>query len=257
MMTGRGLINEDTWRREECSWEIEFPKPETIPRRRMLHRLPVLLVVLPSMSGLVSCLCATVHHWDDFRIKQSLKNRCYREYTNAITPSFVRTVGERIENDAVFFVDDDKEYENLTYVCVDDDFIDLIGWLVDQEVENFESDLSTAEYVHDLPHWLQDYPVQRLLRFTADLDEASGFTLAPRVFPEEFRPAFPSEAPLTAPVRQNTIAAYLLQNLVDAKGSAIFHALKSDAIEKAAAAKDLIEIETLKFQGAFEERYGK
>jgi hypothetical protein len=134
-----GLINEDTWRREECSWEIEFPKSEMIPSRHMLHRLPVLLVVLPSMSGLVPCLCATVHHWDDFRIRQSLKNRCYREYTNAITPSFVRTVGERIENDAVFFVDDETEYKNLTYVCVEDDFIDLIGWLVDQGVENFEN----------------------------------------------------------------------------------------------------------------------
>jgi len=61
----------------------------------------------------------------------------------------------------------------------------------------------------------------------------------------------------TAPVRQNTIAAYLLQGFVDGKVSALFEALKCDAIAKATAARELIDAEAAKYRAAFDERYSK
>jgi hypothetical protein len=73
-----------------------------------------------------------------------------------------------------------------------------------------------------------------------------------------FRPAFSdSVTQHTSPVRQNTIAAYLLRNFIEASDATIFEALKSDALAKAAAAREVIGIEVSKFQDAFDTRYGK
>ena len=269
-----GYVTEDAWRKEKCSWEIEqFLKSDSIRPGRVYHRLPVWLVVLPSTSGLVPCLYATVHHWDEFQINESLKDETYFEHSAATTPSFVEAIGNQLENDAVYFVDDDNDSEP-TYICARENTIDVIGWRVDHRVENFQSDLSAAWSVYDLPEWLQDHPVQRLLKLTADSEEANTFALTRRVFPKDFsyrhvtwgidgsetifRPRFPNpEATHTAPVRQNTIAAYLLQSFVDGKELALFEVLKSDAVAKASAAKELIDAEAAKYQAAFDERYGK
>jgi hypothetical protein len=275
-----GQIDQHKWQQEECCWEIEpFLKSETIESRRVFHRLPVWLIVLPSTGGLVPCLYATVHHWDEFQISAAAISKRYGEYYAAITPSFVGRVGEQIESDAVFFLDNHDDCDP-TYICVHDNAIDVIGWRVnyhaDCEVENFECDLMTASWpVHDLPDWLLEHPVQRLLKLTVDSDAANGFALSPRVFPKDlryrrltwgiddsetiFRPAFPSgpETSLTAPVRQNTIAAFLLQDFVSGNESTVFRALKDDTIAKAKAAEDLVVTEGTKFQSMFDGRYEK
>jgi hypothetical protein len=216
---------------------------------------------------------ATVHHWDEFQRTESVRNETYYSYVAATTPAFVDSIAERLQDDPVYFLEEDGlSSRALTYVCAREKHIDVIGWRVESG-ENFEADLSTADSVYDLPEWLQDHPVQRLLKLMTDADDATAFALTPRVFPKDlrfrritwgvddnetiFRPAFPSsETPLTAPIRQNTIASYLLQNFGDGSESSIFQALKRDGVEKGTAAKKLIESEAAKYQSAFDGRFG-
>jgi hypothetical protein len=73
-----------------------------------------------------------------------------------------------------------------------------------------------------------------------------------------FRPAVSdSVTQYTPPLRQNTIAAYLLRNFVYVDDVPIFEALKNDALAKATAAREVIDGERSKFQAAFDRRYGK
>ena len=110
---------------------------------------------------------------------------------------------------------------------------------------------------------------------TTDSDEAKVFGLSPRSFahniewspvddesvsPAEvsvFRPAFSDPVGEYTPLRQNTIAAYLLRNFTYAKDASIFEALKDDAIARAIAARELIDRELSRFNAAFDERYGE
>ena len=89
-----------------------------------------------------------------------------------------------------------------------------------------------------------------------DSEEAKRFVLLPRRFQGKwehdddedgdnsvfFWPAFPDPFVQT-PLRQNTIAAYLLRSFGDAKDSPIFDTVKEDALAKAVATRDVIERE--------------
>src|SRR5256885_255826 len=73
-----------------------------------------------------------------------------------------------------------------------------------------------------------------------------------------FRPAFSDAVgQYTPPLLQNTIAAYLLRSVVQSGDDTILDALKNDALAKAAAAREVIDGELLKFQDAFDRRCGK
>ncbi|MGA7787252.1 MAG: hypothetical protein WCA56_03695, partial [Xanthobacteraceae bacterium] len=181
-----GKVDKDAWDSEECSWEIEpAVQAETTHPRTVFHRLPVWLVVLPSTGGLVPCLYASVHHWDEFQIEQSVKNETYFDYYSYITACFVEEIGATVQEDVTYFLDNDDDHEP-TYICAHGDAINVIGCRVGTDVENFRSDLLTAWDVHDLPEWLQEHPVQRLLRLTVDSPSGSDFALTPRVFPKDF-----------------------------------------------------------------------
>jgi hypothetical protein len=96
-------------------------------------------------------------------------------------------------------------------------------------------------------------------------DVAKLFTLSPRNFcggkwgsidGTLFRPAYADEAAIhITGLRQNTIAAYLLRNMVSVDDRTIFRALKEDALAKYRAAKEIIDSGFSKFRGAFDSRY--
>jgi hypothetical protein len=185
---------------------------------------------------------------------------------NPTRPCFVDSLGERIDDDRVYFCGDDDfdEYEPF-YVHASESGIIAIGSRIDGGVKNFKSALFGVSMIDEIPQWLHDHPVQRLLKLTMDSDGAKLFALSPRKFlgrkwggdsETVFRPAF-SDSITQTQLRQNTIAAYLLRNFVDGDDATIFEALKNDAVAKAAAAREVIEGELSKFQTAFDSRYGK
>jgi hypothetical protein len=57
-------------------------------------------------------------------------------------------------------------------------------------------------------------------------------------------------------LRQDTIAAYLLRNMVDGDAQS-FQALKSDALMKHSATREIIDAEVSKFREAFDSRYNR
>ena len=269
-----GDITPHAWRRNECSFLLEPSSyRKEIGSVRTWHRLPVWMVVLRSPNKLVPCLYASVYHRDEFQIQKSLADGTYYSYDNSISPQFVRSLGESIDRDAVYFSGD--TVEDSYYVFCGSKGIEVIGAGIDNDVNNFTAEvLGTPWTVDELPPWLHPYPVQQLLKLSTDSIGASIFALSPQVFPKDlpsrgiswgvedsetvFRPAFsdPIERH-TPPVRQNTIGAYLLRNFLDAGAATIFEALKNDALAKAAAARDVIYEEISKFRDAFDERYGK
>ena len=88
----------------------------------------------------------------------------------------------------------------------------------------------------EIPEWLHEHPVQRILQLTMDSDAAKLFALSPRKFwgrkwasgdDTIFRPAFPDAAAQHTPgLRQDTIAAYLLRNTVVRDAQTIFGAYR-------------------------------
>jgi hypothetical protein len=123
--------------------------------------------------------------------------------------------------------------------------------------------VGTYDYPSELPAWLDSDPVERLIRVSAESSWAKRLLLTPRVFPglepwctesisSFFRPAFDDGHELT-PLPQNTIAAYLLRNLL--YRDSIFEALKQQVAVKAAAVNDLIDSELAAYQQAFNRRF--
>jgi hypothetical protein len=66
-----GEITRERWIERECSWLVES---FALSARSdwVGHRLPVWLVLLPSRTGLVPCLYASIYCRDSFQIKDSL-----------------------------------------------------------------------------------------------------------------------------------------------------------------------------------------
>jgi hypothetical protein len=246
-----GDVTRDNWRRGECSsFDAPFEGAKRIDQVHVHHRLPLLLVTLPSRSGLVPCLYAPIHHWDDFERMSVID---FFSYVDRITPCFVG-----------YFCGDDDEFDPRYYVRSSESGICVIGPEVDGGVV---AQVFEPSWFNELPEWLQIHPIQKILRLVTDSDVANAFALAPRIFEGMgwrddsetfFHPAFPDVVgQYTPPLLQNTIAAYLLRNFVQSGDNTILEALKNDALAKAAAAREVIDGEILKFQDAFDRRHGK
>jgi hypothetical protein len=261
-----GEVTGNNWRRGECSsFVAPFEGAKRIDRVYVHHRLPLLLVTLPSRSGLVPCLYAPIHHWDDFQIYKSFIDETYFSYVDKITPCFVASIGKGIEDDVAYFCGDDDAFDHRYYVRSSESGIHVIGPEVDGDV--VVAQVFEPSWFDELPEWLQIHPIQKILRLVTDSDVANAFALAPRIFEGMgwrddseifFRPAFPGPVgQYTPPLLQNTIAAYLLRNFLETGDDTIFEALKKDALAKAAAAREVIDGELSKYQAAFDTRYGK
>jgi hypothetical protein len=245
-----------------------FISPEWIRPHVLHHRLPLWLIVLPLPNRLVPCLYAAIYRPIGFKPKEH-----FPSYDDPVLPCFVDRLGKQIEDDEVYFeatygLDD---YTTL-YVSASEAGIFVIGSGV-EDMWNFKSELMCSD-IDDLPEWLQPHPVQRLLKLTMDSDEAKQFSLSPRSFAhthewsprddesasrEEltvFRAAFPDPVGQCTPLRQNTIAAYLLRSFT-VKDKSFFDALREDALARAAPARELVDRELSKFLTAFDERFGK
>jgi hypothetical protein len=95
---------------------------------------------------------------------------------------------------------------------------------------------------HELPEWLQDHPIKQFLALSADSDTAMHFALSARKFRDRkwdrgdstvFRPSFSDVVGLHSPgPSQDTLAAYLLRNMVNSDGMNIFDTIKLDALAK-------------------------
>src|SRR5712691_2207046 len=70
-----------------------------------------------------------------------------------------------------------------------------------------------------------------------------------------FRAAFLDPVSQCTPLRQNTIAAYLLRNFT-VQDNSFFDALRDDALARTAPARELVDRELSKFHAAFDERFG-
>ncbi len=255
-----GTVTRDTWMEHDCSSLIDpFVAPEWIRPRRVCHRLPIWLIALPLPNKLVPCLYAAIEHPGGFYPKQT-----FPSYDDPVSPCFVDTLGERVDNDAVYFCDvSDDDYESY-YVHASETGIIAIGSRIDGDVGDFKPTWFCVSSIDEIPQWLQAHPVQQVLKLTMDSDAAQSFALLPRRFPGRrhsdsetiFRPAF-SDSFTQTQLRQDTIAAYLLRNFGAEQGAPIFQALKEDALAKAAAAREIIDRGLAKFKAAFDSRYGK
>jgi hypothetical protein len=104
--------------------------------------------------------------------------------------------------------------------------------------------------IDELPTWLGNVLFKGLLKLTADFESAM-FALVPRKFTGRkwdrgdetiFRPAFPDSAVQHWPgMSQDTIATYLLRNLVNDDGPSIFLELNKDCFVKQTAARDITQ----------------
>lgn len=276
-----GEITREGWRRGECSFLVEpfvdaqrMDSASVTNRSNVVnHRLPIWLIVLPTRNKLVACLYASIHYREEFQINQSLSaSENYYSHDDKTTPCFVDLIGEEIEHDVKFFCGDHEE-DHPYYVRYFKTGVEVIGSAVDEDLNNFKAEvLGNPCSTDEIPPWLHSHPVQRLLKLTMELDAAKVLALSPQMSFREFanranawalsdlifRPAFSDPvADCTPPLRQNTIAAYLLRNFVDAGNSTIFEALKSDTLAKATAAREVIGERISKFQDAFDKRYGK
>jgi hypothetical protein len=275
-----GEITQESWRRGECSFLVEpfvdaqRMDPASVTNRSNVvnHRLPIWLIVLPTRNKLVACLYASIHYREEFQINQSLSaSGNYYLHDDKTTPCFVDLIGEEIEHDVKFFCGDHED-DHPYYVRYSETSVEVIGSAVDEDLDNFKAEVLDPYSTDEIPLWLHSHPVQRLLKLTMESDAAKVFALSPQMSFREFanratawplsvsifRPAFSDPvADCTPPLRQNTIAAYLLRNFVNAGNSTIFEALKSDTLAKAAAAREVIGERISKFQDAFEKRYGK
>ena len=224
------------------------------------HRLPLWLIALPLRDRLVPCLYISAQRLGGFYPNQS-----FPPDGNPVLPCFVEYIGRRLCDDGVYFPDGDNDDYNTLFVHHSKDNIVAIGTHVDEGVSNFRDDLSFVDMQHELPTWLQDQPVKQLLALSADSDTAMNFALSARKFRDRkwdrgdgtvFRPSFSDViGPHSPGPSQDTIAAYLLRNMVSSDGPTIFDSIKLDAVAKHTAARTVIDVELSKFRQAFEQRY--
>jgi hypothetical protein len=235
-----------------------FITPQHIAETRLLHRLPVWLIILPLPNKLVPCLYAAIHHPGGFYPSQK-----YPLTDNSLHPFFVASIGTTVEEDAVYLPEaDDDEYDTF-YVLASPTDIGATGTRVDHSTANLRCDLLFASMPDELPEWLEEQPVQRFLKLTPDSHAAMSFALASRSFVNRqgegadgtiFRPAFPdAESPYTG-LRHDTIAAYLLRDFVKAEGSSVFAALTKDALAKRDAAQGILSEAISDFRKTFQQR---
>ncbi len=232
-----GSVTPDSWRKDHCLGEIEpFRESECVHPHNVFHRLPIWLILLPWQKSLVPCLYASIdYRVDEFQIDQSVKDDTYFPYTNTTSPCFVDRIGNRIDDDAVYFCGD-EDAEDWLYICPLKAGINVIGSGVDEEVSNFMADVMDPWSIDEMPQWLHAHPVQQLLKLTVDSNVATAFALAPRRFAKldshwtgdgetKFRPAFSDSFAKGTQLGQDTIGAYLLRNFAFAEDNTIFEAL--------------------------------
>jgi hypothetical protein len=225
------------------------------------HRLPIWLMAFPLPNRLIPCLYLATDLPGGF-----YPNQKYPPSGHPTRPTFVHTVAGRLDDDGVYYCDLDDDYDTL-YVYASGAGISAIGSHVDQDADPFKAELFGALIDRDFPEWLHEQPVQRFLKLTADTEIATQFALSPRKFVGTkwesgdgtiFRPAFADNvAQHTSGLRQDTIGAYLLRNLVSGDAPTIFDALKADALAKHAATRHILYGEVTKFREAFAEHYDK
>jgi hypothetical protein len=181
-------------------------------------------------------------------------------------PTFVHTVGVRLDDDGIYYCDVDDDYDTL-YVYASGTGIAAIGSRVDQDANPFKAELFGACMERDFPERLHGQPAQRFLKLTADTEIAMQFALVPRKFLGTrwesgdsmiFRPAFADNAAQhTSGLRQDPIGAYVLRNLVSGDAPTIFDALKDEALAKHAATREILHAEVAKFRETFAKRHDK
>jgi hypothetical protein len=271
-----GVISSDTWKSDDCLAEIEpFRLSPSGDPGTVFHRLPIWLILLPSSQNVVPCLFASVCcDVDDIQIDQSVNDKTYFTYMNASSPRFVNGIGKHIDDDLLYFSSDDNDEEPL-YVCHSNSGITVIGSGVDADIGTFKADSYIGSWMmsDELPRWLEAYPVQRFLKLEAVSDEGSTLVLSARPFTKDtafsghmresdedkaiFRPAYSDKVQHYTKLRSNTIAAFLLRNLLSEEDANVFESLKNDAIAKFNASRQVIDGEFRKFEEAFDMRYGE
>jgi hypothetical protein len=253
-------VKDTRWSYDYWSMLGEFVDPEFMTESRIYHRLPVWLIALPLPDKIIPCLYVAIHLPGGF-----YPNQKYPFENDPVRPCFVGTIGEHLSGDGVYLPDSDNDDLNTLYVNISDAGITAIGTYVDRDIDNVKSDIVSVTTMRDIPEWLQEHPVQRFLQLTTDSDVAKLFALSPRMFCGRkwggaddtlFRPAYPDDAALhITGLRQNTIAAYLLRNMVVVDDRTIFKALKDDALIKYRAAREVIDTGVSIFREAFDKQY--
>jgi hypothetical protein len=206
-----------------------FINEECTTEARLFHRLPIWLVILPLPDRLVPCLYAALHHPGGFYPHQK-----YPLTDGSLHPSFVGSIGTVIGDDAAFLPEAEDDYDTF-YALASQTEIRATGSRVDDSIANFKCDLMFGSVPNELPEWLEEQPVQRFLRLTADSDAAMSFALTSRKFAGRerragdgtvFRPAFPDENTPYTGLPHDTIAAYLLKKFCKRRGIHHLHILE-------------------------------
>lgn len=235
-----------------------FIREKHLVEKRLFHRLPLWLAVLPLRNRLIPCLYAALHHPGGF-----YPNQKYALEDDRLHPLFVANIDTDVGNDAIL-IPESEESNDTFYVLASQTEIIATGTRVDENIDNFQCELTFESFSDELPEWLAEQPVQRLLKLAADSDLAMSFALAPRSFHERggesddptiFRPAFSDSDTAYTGLRHNTIAAYLLRDFVKDGKSSVFEALKMDALVKRDAALAILRESIASFRKTFEQRF--
>jgi len=236
-----------------------FLNPEFTSVSTVYHRLPLWLIALPQRDRLLPCLYISAQRLGGF-----YPNQTFPLDGDPVLPCFVEHVGQNLRDDGVYSTDRDNDEYNTLYVHVSKDDILAIGSQIDEGISSFRDELSFVDMQDELPEWLQQRPAKRLLALFADSDAAMHFALSARKFfgrkwgrgdATVFRPSFSDAGGHSPGPSQDTIAAYLLRNMVSPDGPNIFDSIKLDALAKHAAARAVMDGELSKFRQAFEQRY--
>lgn len=228
---------------------------------KFFHRLPVWLVVLPLPNKLVPCLYAATHHPGGFYPGQQ-----YPRTNSSLHPFFVSTIGADISNDAILLPDADNDDLNTCYVVATASEVIATGSRIDEKVRNFNCECQFASMPSDLPEWLEERPVQRFLKLTDDDRGSMSYALAPRLITNGtgktedgtvFRPTFPDAGSPYTGLRHNSIAAYLLRNLISNDTPSIYSSLRDDIVAKRNAAQLLLRESIKEYREKFKQRYEK
>ena len=237
-----------------------FMDPKYEDTSTVFHRLPVWLIALPQHDRLVPCLYISAHKVGGFYPNQEH----HPDDGDPVLPCFVENIGEQINDDGVYLPDGENDEYNTLFVHVSKQGVLATGSQIDEEISNFRDELLFVDMEDDLPEWLRRHPVKRWLPLSTSADAAMQFALTARKFWGRkwdrgdrtiFRPAFPDLDNLSPGPSQDTIAAYLLRNLVILNGLNIFETIKLDALAKHSAARAVFDIEHARFRQAFEQRY--
>jgi hypothetical protein len=237
-----------------------YLRPEFTTVARVYHRLPLWIIALPLPDRLIFCLYPAAHCPGGF-----YPNRPWPPEGDPLRPCFVSAIGQSLNDDDIYFGDDESDDLNTVYVYPSESKTSAIGTYVDDAIANFRSNLSFVDMERDLPKWLQEHPVHRLLQLTSSSETAMQFALSPRKFcgrswdrgdQTRFRPTWADPVTQHRPgPSQDSIAAYLLRNLLSTGDSTFFSALKSDALAKHGAAREVINKDLLNFRQAFKNKY--